>query len=1010
VLHIWLFGHLRLARQGDNAALALRPRAQRLLVYLLLHRHQTAYRDRLAFTLWPDLPEKEALATFRRALSEVRAAVPPPPRGEWIAIQADEIRWNSDAPCWLDAAEYEASLRLGTPAGLRRAVELYTGDLLAEFDEPWIDLERAQFREMQFNALRKLGVHERAAGRPGVAAALARRALQLDPLAENAYQDLMLALAAAGDRSAALAEYDQFSRLLREELGIDPLPETRQLRVDIAAGTLATGWGAAAPQPVAPPSQLVGREPEVDILANAWNCARSGRGRCLIMSGEAGVGKTSLSQHLVALAAQQGGLPLTGHCYEFENALPYEALAEMLRAAATPLAQVELPNLLRASLGRIAPAVAADHQPLPGSTSDESRLQLFEGLAQAFLALAHQQPLLLVFEDVHWAAESTLDWLTYFLPRLSANRLLLVITHRSGELSSEHGLHRLRQRFGREGVLTTLLVKPLAREACRAWVAQRSGLDAPYVARLADWLFTETGGNPFFLQELVQGLLEAGQLVVGDAGGWSGPLVQTTLRPSTALPESLRETIAARVGRLAEGTRVFLQVAAVAGRVFDYRIIRAAGEWPEEAALAALDDLLARELVRETEAADGFVFAHHLVQEALFASLATPRRQYWHRRLITAIQQINPWDYAALARHGRAVGDHGLAITHSRLAAREFEKVYAYDEAINHLRTALDLMDEHSSPTQRLEVLEALADNHRLLRQGLPAIEGYQAALALWSSFNQSDHLAALRLQRKIFMVTCSMWETVAADQYDRAAQVCAGLRPRLPDLLAFVEREPPHVEFVAFLRVLAYDALIVRQPVDWDAAHRYSQLAASLAQQLPSPAAMASALDAAVAVYGASGRLHERLEAALSALALTRQAGFEDVHERIAALISAGAALVSLGRFAEALPIIDEGERLAEQVHAFDLQNRALSNSVYAHFRLDRWDAMLAVEAKRRELQRLHRLERLGAPCFSIGLVAAVHRLRGEEQQSMACQTESAEIMSLVSGPLERWGRTQRY
>jgi tetratricopeptide (TPR) repeat protein len=258
--------------------------------------------------------------------------------------------------------------------------------------------------------------------------------------------------------------------------------------------------------------------------------------------------------------------------------------------------------------------------------------------------------------------------------------------------------------------------------------------------------------------------------------------------------------------------------------------------------------------------------------------------------------------------------------------------------------------------------------------------------------------------------VTISLWETVPADQYDRAAQVCAGLRARLPDMLAFVQRQPPHLEFVAFLRVLAYDALIVRQPADWEAARGYCQTAADLAEQLGSPAALASALDALVAVYGAHGLLRERLEAALHALALTRDPRFEDVHERISALISAGAALASLGRFAEALPHIAEAERLAEQVRAFDLQNRALSHNVYCYFRLDRWDEMLAAEAKRRELQRLHRLERLGAPCFSIGLAAAVHRLRGDGQQSTACQTESGEIMSLVSGPLERWGRTQRF
>jgi tetratricopeptide (TPR) repeat protein len=231
-----------------------------------------------------------------------------------------------------------------------------------------------------------------------------------------------------------------------------------------------------------------------------------------------------------------------------------------------------------------------------------------------------------------------------------------------------------------------------------------------------------------------------------------------------------------------------------------------------------------------------------------------------------------------------------------------------------------------------------------------------------------------------------------------------------VPALLSLIEREPPHPEFVALLRALAFDALAVRQPSDWGEALHHCQAATVMAERLAAPVAVASALFACAAVYGAQGMLRERREVALRALAISRDPQFDDVHERIYGLASAGSALISLGDYLGAIPYITEAEQLADQARAIDLQNRTLSLLVYCWYRLDRWEEMLAAESRRRELQRIYQLERLGAPCFSIGLTGAVHGLQGDVERATSLQVESAEIMTLVAGPPERWGRTHRY
>jgi tetratricopeptide (TPR) repeat protein len=182
------------------------------------------------------------------------------------------------------------------------------------------------------------------------------------------------------------------------------------------------------------------------------------------------------------------------------------------------------------------------------------------------------------------------------------------------------------------------------------------------------------------------------------------------------------------------------------------------------------------------------------------------------------------------------------------------------------------------------------------------------------------------------------------------------------------------------------------------------------MAERLNSPVERSSALLTLALIYSVRGMLRERLEIAQQALAITSDPRFDNVPERIHSLIGVSAALIHLGEYAAAIPHITEAERFADQIRAVDLQNRTLSLRVYCWFRLDRWDEMQATEARRRELQRMYRLERLGAPCFSIGLAGAVHGLQGKTERARALQAESTEIMRRVSGPPERWGRSHYY
>jgi DNA-binding SARP family transcriptional activator len=748
-LQLRLFGHLQVRHGSQVPVTALRPRAQRLLAYLILHRKHPPPRPYLAFTLWTGESEEHALALLRRALSELRLALPP--EGEWVISTRDQVYWNSAADAWIDADEFDHLFRQADLASLSRAVDLYTDDLLLNIDDPWVLPERERFHLMQIEALRLLSTHHRTSNNISAAFGFTRRAIALDPLSEILYRDLIALHALAGDRPAALAEFERLKAELKENLGVEPMPETLALVEDLskseplhsfdpgprtaAAGSLARGESAPQLTFQIPPKP-VGRGNELEKLSTLWDGAARGSGCLAILSGEAGVGKSHLARSLAFQVARSGGLPLTGYCYEFEASLPYQPVVEMLR---TVLAQVQgsaLPSTYRSTLARLIPEVQDNRElPEPEADPDSLRAILFEAFLQTFLFLAKRRPLLLVFEDVHWADQSTLDWFTYIVPRLSACRIFILVTYRVEAVGMHHALVRLERRFKREGAIAKLPLEPLTRPAYRELVAQLSGLDAPGSEPLADRLFLETGGNPFFLSEMVQSLIETG-LITLSGGRWSGAFVEAASETGLPLPESLLETIQARVERLPEMACTFIKTAAVAGRFFRYQTVQRAGGWDSEAVLDALENLLARGFLHANEPPGCYTFAHHLVQEAIYAGLSAPRRAYLHRQIAQAVQAISPDDYRSLAYHYSRAGDEEAARANYLKAGDRAWQMVALKEAAEHYLDALKRWPPADAAGQA-ETLYKLGQCQWVSAETHSALASLEAARALFEQLGE---------------------------------------------------------------------------------------------------------------------------------------------------------------------------------------------------------------------------------------------------------------------------------
>ncbi len=328
MLRVHLLSHLRLFDGDYPAKFAGMPKTLPLWAYLLLHRVGPIPRERLAYILWPDESEARARAKLRRHLHDLRRALPSPSNGDdWLLADMDSVQWNPQAHCWLDVVEFE---RLSAdPARLAAAVALYTGDLLPDIDNDWIVPERERLHNLYVASLSQLIAQSRARRDWPRAMAYARQILKEDPLREEIVRDLIALLYESGDRARALQEYQRFEQLLREELGVAPMAETRALYETIAAETLPRATtpetvlqvhAAPAASPAEskrPPSNIpaqlttfVGREAELSALRDLL-CAPVARVRLLALTGPGGTGKTRLALELVSrlLNEQPGQFP-----------------------------------------------------------------------------------------------------------------------------------------------------------------------------------------------------------------------------------------------------------------------------------------------------------------------------------------------------------------------------------------------------------------------------------------------------------------------------------------------------------------------------------------------------------------------------------------------------------------------------------------------------------------------------------------------------------------------------
>lgn len=310
-LQIYLLGQLRMFVGERPFPFKSLPRVKTLLAYLLLHPDNPIARHKLAFMLWPDVPETKAKSRLRRHIYELRQALPPTTEEiPWIIVNAQTIQWNPAALYWLDTAAF--NYLICQPNRLAEAIALYTGPLLPDEDESWLLLPRQQLQNGYQQTLQQLIEHNWRQEDWQQALVYAQQLLHSDPYHEKGIQQLLALLYGLGERATAVSRYQQFTDQLMAELEVDPLPETTAVYEAIHANKETTAVFALAElvvTPVAPQETrterpttgnipnllqpLIGREQELTELIQFM--IGNSPVRLLTLTGISGIGKTHLA-------------------------------------------------------------------------------------------------------------------------------------------------------------------------------------------------------------------------------------------------------------------------------------------------------------------------------------------------------------------------------------------------------------------------------------------------------------------------------------------------------------------------------------------------------------------------------------------------------------------------------------------------------------------------------------------------------------------------------------------
>jgi DNA-binding SARP family transcriptional activator/tetratricopeptide (TPR) repeat protein len=696
-------------------------KTQALLAYLAMTRRMHARRELYErFCASADDPP----AALRWHLNRIRRWISPAA----IQVEGDRLQLSPQA-ARVDCFEFEHALGAGlkqqTVAELSTAVKLFRGDFLANLALPdapefelWVLGERARLRGLYERGLSELIAQLIAQEQFEAAILHAQQLVQSNPLLEQAHAHLIWLYAQTRQRQAALQQFERCRELLQRELAVEPMPELIALHADVRAGRLGRGLPTATAPAQATfdlrqTAGFVGRDAELEKIAQLWQAARHGHGSVALIEAEAGGGKTRLAHEARRHLMEESDSPvllLVGQCYESTRALPYHPWIELLETRLAGLQEAALHRLSPFwldQLTRLLPALAGrlERGPISAPSTDAGELErLFAAVSEFLFRLPGTPPMIIFVDNLQWADEASLRLFHFLARRIPQTFALLAGAFRTEELDEVPALQTLLSDLRRDSLLE-LRLAPLTLATITALAAQLwPNLPEGYRPHVCAMLAKATGGNPLFVTEVLRELAHTSEIPI-----------------DVPVPPTVHALIGRRLGKLTESGRQVLQAIAVLDLPVTLEQAQQTSGRSEEETVAAIDlglrwRLLASEIPSRPTRYD---FTHDLVREAVLSQLRDARRRLLHRRAATMVAEaaarVPPARRQELAgritRHAIEGEVDLLVLTWAPLAAEHAKHLNGYTDAL----TAYEIAFEALTRLQATNALDPAAAAHHQL-------------------------------------------------------------------------------------------------------------------------------------------------------------------------------------------------------------------------------------------------------------------------------------------------------
>lgn len=724
-----LLGGFGLAVDGKRLKFATRKESS-LYAYLTLHQERGAIRrERLAGLLWPDVDEQRARRNLSTALWRIKVALDkneasslsPHTSGEAVGIKLD--------PNAVDVLKFQGLLEdserhdeVDKIQMLQEAESLYSGDLLDEYEDEWCEEARRHLRAQYVNVLRKLSAIHKNQAEYGRATQFTRKLVAIEPLDEESHKELMLLYHLSGDRHAALDQYETLRKNLQDELGIEPNESTAQLWEyirtsvpDTAGTTRPTQRGnAISTDPRIP---LVGRQQYVSAILERIKNSVEGRGSAVLVSGEAGIGKTKLVETLATEARLRDLQILQGRCPELQNPPPYQVIFQALWPRVTEAIRTEDSGSL---LGAIVKVLSSESIP-PKRTVRKLEPTLnttivMEAILELFRTDSARKPTLLILEDIHRIDQASLTLLATLLDRLPSLPLVVLATIRPDEKKADEIIPALTA----NGALHISLL-PLDESELHRLV--RAILRDKSVSReLLSFVWDRTDGVPLFALELVDFMIAGSHIHKASSGIWE--LRDRTSAIPDKFPSRVNEVIRRRIDLLDRQTKKTLVTAAILGIEFNLNQLSALTELSEDTLAENLGKLADHRLVVEFE--ERFRFRHETIRGVALEMLTAEKRRLLNLRAGAILEKTGTSQPEDLYIHFLEADRRDKALVFAEASGDKARGVHANMNAVAWYTKAIELLGNVDTlPKDRLrkkvqllikrhEILEVLGDPNRL--------------------------------------------------------------------------------------------------------------------------------------------------------------------------------------------------------------------------------------------------------------------------------------------------------